>query len=310
MKKIIVANAILFIFLILLGSNVLATNSLNAYANSSLEDVEGGQEVIITLGFDSLQEINKGINAYQATLEYDKEVFEQVKQEDIVSLNNWERLKYNKDTEEIVAIKKVGIKEAEDIVQIKLRVKENVKPQETEVGMKDIVTSEGKYDLHTNDAITKINIIKEQIENPGTDIEQGELYFKSKYKTEEGENRYLYKINPKTTLKEFIANCKTNGDILIYKEDGTLLGNDEIVGTEMLLKVKRGTEEISMTISVTGDTDGNGQVTPTDLADAIKEALDMKVLNKAQILSTDINEDKKITPTDLAEMIKLTLKKY
>ncbi len=313
MKKIIVANVILFIFLILLGSNVLAATSLNASVTSSLKDVEGGQEIIITLRFNSFQEVKKGINAYQAKLKYDKEVFEQVKEDDIMSLNNWEKLKYNQETEEIVAIKRAGTKEEENIVQIKLKVKEDAKPQETEVGINDIVTSEGKYDLFTEDAIVKINIIKEQTEkpdNPGTDIEQGELFFKSIYKTEkEDTSRYLYKINPKTTLKDFIANCQTNGDISIYKKDGTLLGNDEIVGTEMVLKVKKGQEEISMIMAVIGDTDGNGEVTPTDLADAIQEALDRKILNKAQILAADINEDRKITPTDLAEMIKLTLKR-
>ena len=76
----------------------------------------------------------------------------------------------------------------------------------------------------------------------------------------------------------------------------------------MILKVRKGQEEISMTIAVIGDTDGNGQVTPTDLSDAIHEALNGNILNKVQILATDINEDRKITPTDLAEMIKLTLK--
>lgn len=312
MKKIIVANVILFIFLILIGSNVLAATSLNASVTSSLEEAEGGQEIIVTLRFYAFQEVKKGINAYQATLEYDKEVFEQVKEDDIKALNNWEKLKYNQETGELVAIKRAGTKAEEDIVQIKLKVKEDAKPQETEVGINDIVTSEGKEDLFIQDAIVKINIIKEQTEqpdNPGTDIEQEELFFKSTYKTEkEDTNRYLYKINPKTTLNNFIANCQTNGDISIYKKDGTLLGNNEFVGTEMILKVRKGQEEISMTIAVIGDTDGNGQVTPTDLSDAIHEALNGNILNKVQILATDINEDRKITPTDLAEIIKLTLK--
>ena len=312
MKKIIVVNVILFIFLILIGSNVQAATSLNANVTSSLEEAEGGQEVIVTLRFDTFKEVKKGINAYQATLEYDKEVFEQVKEDDIKALNNWEKLKYNQETGDLVAIKRAGTRAEEDIVQIKLKVKEDAKPQETEVGINDIVTSEGKEDLFIQDAIVKINITKEQTEipdNPGTDIEQGELFFKSIYKTEkEDTSRYLYKINSKTTLNNFIANCQTNGDISIYKKDGTLLGNNEFVGTEMILKVRKGQEEISMIIAVIGDTDGNGQVTPTDLADTIQEALDLNILNKVQILATDINEDRKITPTDLAEMIKLTLK--
>ena len=76
----------------------------------------------------------------------------------------------------------------------------------------------------------------------------------------------------------------------------------------IILKVINGQEDISLTIAVIGYTDWNWQLTPSDLSDAIHEALNGNILNKVQILATDINEDRKITPTDLAEMIKLTLK--
>ncbi|MCI8362712.1 MAG: hypothetical protein HFJ41_06310 [Clostridia bacterium] len=137
-----------------------------------------------------------------------------------------------------------------------------------------------------------------------------EITLKSKYKTiEEGENKYLYRINAKTILKEFIKDIETNGIITIYKKDGTILREDEFIGTGMILKVKNesGTKEISLTLSVIGDTDGNGEVTPTDLADAIQISLGENNFNIIQKLSVDINEDNQITPTDLADMIKMTL---
>ena len=137
-----------------------------------------------------------------------------------------------------------------------------------------------------------------------------EITLKSKYKTiEEGENKYLYRINAKTILKEFIKDIETNGIITIYKKDGTILREDEFIGTGMILKVKNesGTKEISLTLSVIGDTDGNGEVTPTDLADAIQISLGENNFNIIQKLAVDINEDNQITPTDLADMIKMTL---
>ena len=77
----------------------------------------------------------------------------------------------------------------------------------------------------------------------------------------------------------------------------------------MILKVKNesGTKEISLTLSVIGDTDGNGEVTPTDLADAIQMSLGENNFNITQKLAVDINEDNETTPTDLADMIKMTL---
>ena len=147
-------------------------------------------------------------------------------------------------------------------------------------------------------------------ENPGTEIEEGELFFKSKYKTiKEDENQYLYKIDSKLTLKEFIESCETNGIITVYKQDGTILKENEFIGTGMILKDKKdgNDKEISLMLSVIGDIDENGEVTPTDLAEAIQKTLGENNLNELQLLATDINEDGEITPTDLAEMIKMTL---
>ena len=93
----------------------------------------------------------------------------------------------------------------------------------------------------------------------------------------------------------------------MYKQNGEELGEDEIVGTGMVLVIKLDEEEIRLTIAVIGDTDGNGEVTPTDLADAIQKALGEDNLNVEQILAVDIDNNGEVTPTDLAEMIKLTL---
>ena len=145
-------------------------------------------------------------------------------------------------------------------------------------------------------------------DNEGTEIQKGELFFKSKYKTiKKDEKQYLYGIGSKLTLKQFLTDCETNGTITVYKQDGTILENNQFLGTGMILKDIKGDKEISIVIAVMGDTDGNGEVTPTDLADAIQKALGENKLNAVQTLAIDINEDGEITPTDLAEMIKITL---
>lgn len=56
-----------------------------------------------------------------------------------------------------------------------------------------------------------------------------------------------------------------------------------------------------------GDIDGNGEVTPTDLAEAIQKELGADRLIEIQIISIDIDENGDITPTDMAEIIKLLL---
>ena len=129
------------------------------------------------------------------------------------------------------------------------------------------------------------------------------MFESDEYKIDE----YVSRVKPKTKLTEFISNCTTNGEITIYKKDGTILGENEFVGTGMTIKIIKGEEEISKTVSTIGDTDGNGEVTPTDLADAIQKSLGDNNLDTMQTISVDINEDGEITPTDLAEMIKMSL---
>ena len=78
---------------------------------------------------------------------------------------------------------------------------------------------------------------------------------------------YLYRVSPRTTLKEFIENCDTNGTITVYKQDGTVLGEDELIGTGMTLKDEKGSKTISVTISVIlhrGAQTQGGQAGPGD----------------------------------------------
>lgn len=173
MKKVVI-SIIGFIISILVASNVLAATSLKAKVSTSVDEVKAGQEVVLKLKLDEYHEMEKGVNAYKATLDYNKEVFEQVKQENLVTLNGWEQLEYHPETEELVAIKRAGSKVPEEVLMITLKVKENAKPQETEIKIKDLVTSEGKEDLFVEETRVKINVVKEQNQKPVPPVNPGQ----------------------------------------------------------------------------------------------------------------------------------------
>ena len=149
---------------ILLVVNIRSMASLKALIISPTKDLKGGQEVTITLKFDEYKEIKEGINAYKAILEYSDEIFEEVGQEKFICQNDWENLKYNKQTKEFVAIKKAGTNTPEDVVTITLKVKEGAKATTTDIKIKDIVTSEGEKDIPIEETKITINIIEEQID--------------------------------------------------------------------------------------------------------------------------------------------------
>ena len=127
--KISVFLSLVGIMLLSLGL-VLSFNKQSSFVvntettlNANMTSLKLGQEVTVTLNLGNYSDVTNGYNAYKAKLIYDQNIFEQVLQDDFISLNDWEELEYNPDTFEFVAIKKVGSKTLENVVQVKLRVK-------------------------------------------------------------------------------------------------------------------------------------------------------------------------------------------
>lgn len=145
---------------------ITKTDKIEAKLISSVSDLKAGQEVLVTLKFDKYNQIVKGINAFKATLEYDEEIFEKVTINNFTTVNDWEELKYNTETKEFIAIKKAGSKKAEDILQLKIKVKNQIEPAKTQIRLSQILTSEGKEDLLMEDAVLDLDIIKDQLPNP------------------------------------------------------------------------------------------------------------------------------------------------
>lgn len=158
----------IILILLIFGFFILdvSAKSMNANVTGNLTELKSEQELTVTLRLDQNNDLKKGINAYKATLSYDKTIFETVMPENFVSQNNWEKLEYNPDTGEFVAIKRAGTVNAEDVVQVKLKVKKGMKASKTVVKLKDIVTSEGKEDITINEKNVLVDIIKEQVYIP------------------------------------------------------------------------------------------------------------------------------------------------
>lgn len=150
---------------------VNAKTSITTSLSSKTDVVKKGEEVVITLRFSNYEGIKKGINTYKATLKYSKEIFEEVRLSDFTNRSGWENLKYNSDTNEFVAIKRTRTKKEEDVVQITLRVKKNVRPQKTVVSLTDIMVSEDRNDIYLNDVSKTISIV---LENQDTNSNKNE----------------------------------------------------------------------------------------------------------------------------------------
>ena len=173
-KRIIV----FIIFMVIIVANTLTVKAVESFKTNLVtnnEDIKKGEEVEVTLSFENFQDINKGLNAYKATLEYDSNVFEKVTINDFESLNSWQEFLYNENNHEFVAIKKSGSKSDEDIIKVKLRAKQNIKPGQTIIKVKDVVTSEGKKDIFVGESQVLVNLMEQQnSQNPVVPGDSGE----------------------------------------------------------------------------------------------------------------------------------------
>lgn len=291
---------IIFIIVILITINVQASSSLKATVESSKSELEKAEEVEITLKLQEYKDIKNGVNAYKAILDYDENTFEQVLEQNFVCKNNWELLKYNKDTKEFVAIKKLGSKEPEEVASITLKVKEEVEPKTTEVKIKEIVTSDGKKDINIEDAKATIEIIKEQQEKP-EDPKKPEKITSNKYEIEEG---YISRVLPKTTVAQFkqnvtVENVTTNPQMVFTDENGNILQEDGLITTGTQLKVG---SSLQFNLVVIGDIDSDGEITVNDLANIKLHLIETKLLTGIELKAVDLDEDNEITINDLAQM--------
>lgn len=148
------------------------------------------------------------------------------------------------------------------------------------------------------------------------------LYLKSaKYKIGENDidiyedgDVYLDKIEPKTTFAQFRSNCETNGIMTVIDHNGNILGENDLVGTNMTIKVTKDDEEIIITAVVMGDIDGNGKVTISDWSEMNKVVLKERTLEGAQFKAADLDDNEKITVSDSSTenqvILKVTELKY
>lgn len=285
------------------ANNILAMSELVAQARPSTNELKGEQEVTITFSFDRYQQIKKGVNAFKAKLEYNKEIFEEVKQSDFQCLNDWEKLQYNQTTGEFIAIKRAGSKAPEELVSIVLKTKQGVKATSTDIVFTDIVTSEGEKDISIEQTKTTINVIEDQTEKP--EEPKQEKITSKKYTITEG---YIERIIPNTSVEQFKANVTlenvtTDPQIVFTNQEGNTLAENEIVTTGTIIKVGK---TLQYTLSVIGDIDGNGKISINDLAKLQLHLIDKETLGGAKLKSADVNNDGKVTITDLAQ-IKLIL---
>lgn len=273
-------------------------------------------EKIINLTIE-IKNMTEKVSYIDAYIEYDKNIFEEVKTSnftyDELDEDKLNYFSYSSKANKIV-IEFDDDVEVKTICKLKLKVLDTV----TEIEGTDFKFNYAScYSYEEDKTIEFDNVtktIKTKEEEPEPEPEK--LYLSSEtykigdndIKNYEDGDKYISRVNKETTKQSFISNLDTNGTIRILKQNGTVLGENELIGTGMTLEVTKDEEKIELKIAVMGDLNGDGKVTATDLSTLNQTILKLVTLENEYKIAADLDENNSLTATDLSTINKMLLK--
>ena len=161
-KKIMVL--LLSIAIILGISMTVKAETIDSYSvnlNTNKTTLKAGETVTISLKVDNIniQSGEKGIGAYEGNIEYDSNVFEDLK---MSGNDEWDKPLENNG--KFTSVKSDGIctSESQEIATITLKVKANAKSGNTVVNIKNFEASNGEKNISTEDKEIKFTIENDQ----------------------------------------------------------------------------------------------------------------------------------------------------
>lgn len=297
MKK-ITSFLLIIMFSCIIATNVNAAESITLKATK--EQVNLGEEITISLDLNIEDSEETSLYAYTAKLSYDKDVFEVIEETDFEESENWSDITYNKNNNKFALINKKGIT-GENILQIKLKVKDNAIPGKTSITVNNITASDGKKDITLEGKTIDIMVIKDG-------LAQGESIPVNKTNTITEDNTSI------EVGKDFswIAYVLIVFIIVIFiftiyyyisskEEDTPKSKRNTILGTSIMILVILLITTIILLTNKKADVNQDGQVNYEDTKDIMEYLLEIKNPDEDENLSDkDINKDGKITIGDVA----------
>lgn len=280
MKKVL-TSALIFIVIIMLYISPVHAYGFNLGVETSNDVIVKGGTLTITVSTKNFDFGSQGIDACTGVIEYSTDVFEEITTSDIEGKNGW-TISYNKG--KILCVPSSGyITEEGDLFSITFKVKDNAPMEETQIAVKDFLIN----DAASGERITTEDVIKKvSVKSISSNV----------YKFE-GSN--IVGIKPGTKVETFKSNIIGTG-IQVFNQSGTELTTGQIVGTGMTMR--SGSETYTLIIS--GDLNGDGQVSATDLSKIKQHLIELRLLEGAYLEAADVDDDENVTITDLSRIRK------
>ena len=216
----------------------------------------------------------------------------------VIGTNGWslENNSFNELNFKFITDNDKYVTEESQMFTIKFKVKDTITEEvQTSIKIKGITASGGYGIIGTKDAEVTI-----AIQIPDEPIEEkitSDVYVIN------DQDKDISRILPETTVAQFKQNVTTEQEMVFIDAEGNTLGEQDIIGTGMTIKVGK---TLEYTLVVTGDMDGDGEITINDLAKVKLHLIEYELLIGIHLKAADVDFDKEITVNDAAQ-IKLVL---
>ena len=157
MKKLRLIMALSIIMVSLTG--IVSASSFDVGVNPTEVTAKQGESIEVKVDLKDIDMKEKGINTLEGYINFDEDVIESV---EVETKSDWQ-IEYNKDNNsdlygKFLMVKDIeGIKENEEILTLKIKVKDKVKKESTKVVLKDLTSNDGENLVNIGNKEININ---------------------------------------------------------------------------------------------------------------------------------------------------------
>ena len=157
MKKLGLIMILSIIMVSLTG--IVSASSFDVGVNPIEVTAKQGESIEVKVDLKDIDMKEKGMNTLEGYINFDEDVIENV---EVETKNDWQ-IEYNKDSNsdlygKFLMIKDIeGIKENEEVLTLKIKVKDKVKKESTKVILKDLTSNDGENLVNIGNKEININ---------------------------------------------------------------------------------------------------------------------------------------------------------
>ena len=115
------------------------------------------------------------------------------------------------------------------------------------------------------------------------------------------EDKTIRNILSETLIFDFVQRF-TNGSAKVYKDGNEVTDGYVKTGMEVKLYEEDGTFSATYTAIITGDINGDGKISSTDIVKLARHMAGIEKLSGAKLLAADINKNGSVTSTDIVKL--------